>query len=81
VKLNNKCKVIFDEDGALIFNPQTHSVISYNQTGTEILKLIKKGYKKDKIVKELSKLYKVGEKILTEDLNDFLLEQKKLKVI
>lgn len=81
MKLRKKCKIVFDKDGALIFNEHTLSVISYNHTGKEIIKLIKKGYNKKRIVKELNKLYKINEKTLTKDLNDFLSEQKKLKVI
>ncbi len=80
-KINPKCEVYFDGNGAMIFNPANEMVLSYNETGKEIIGLLKIGCGKKRIIKELSKIYKVSELSLEKDLYQFLSEQKKFKVI
>ena len=81
MKINNKCLINFDKKEAMIFNPTSETIISYNAVGKEIIQFLMKGYDKKRILKELSQIYNVDKKILRKDLNEFLLEQKNLKVV
>jgi hypothetical protein len=68
--------LIIDENN-MGFIPSTGTTFQLNETGKEILSLLKDGLDKDTIVETLSKKYNIDEKELFIDVSDFL---SKLKI-
>jgi non-canonical (house-cleaning) NTP pyrophosphatase len=68
--------LIIDENN-MGFIPSTGATFQLNETGKEILSLLKDGVDKDTIVETLSKKYNIDEKELFIDVSDFL---SKLKI-
>jgi hypothetical protein len=68
--------LIIDENN-MGFIPSTGATFQLNETGKEILSLLKDGLDKDTIVETLSKKYNIDEKELFIDVSDFL---SKLKI-
>jgi hydroxymethylpyrimidine pyrophosphatase-like HAD family hydrolase len=67
---------IIDENN-MGFIPSSGATFQLNETGKEILTLIKDGVDKDTIVETLSKKYNIDEKEIFIDVSDFL---SKLKI-
>jgi hypothetical protein len=68
--------LIIDENN-MGFIPSSGATFQLNETGKEILALLKDGLDKDTIVETLSKKYNIDEKELFIDVSDFL---SKLKI-
>jgi hypothetical protein len=68
--------LIIDENN-MGFIPSTGTTFQLNETGKEILSLLKDEVDKDTIVETLSKKYNIDEKELFIDVSDFL---SKLKI-
>jgi hypothetical protein len=68
--------LIIDENN-MGFIPSSGATFQLNETGKEILTLIKDGLDKDTIVETLSKKYNIDEKEIFIDVSDFL---SKLKI-
>ncbi len=67
--------LIIDENN-MGFIPSTGATFQLNETGKEILSLLKDGVDKDTIVETLSKKYNIDEKELFIDVSDFLYKLK-----
>lgn len=71
-KLDSKT-VIFDGEESVLY--------TFNQTASEIFKLIKKGLEEKEIVEKIVKKYRVKGEKAEKDLNDLIFDLKKKKII
>ncbi len=67
--------LLLDENN-IAFNPNFGNSYKLNDTGTEILKLLKEGKEKDEILDILSNEYGISKDELFVDLSDFLTKLK-----
>jgi hypothetical protein len=75
-----KKNIALSESG-FIFDPSTGDSFSVNGTGLKILEYLKSGVDEAKIVKTLSEIFDADEKLIREDLDDFINHLKQLKMI
>ena len=64
-----------------IFNVSNSTFYSFNQSGSFIFKMIKKGKDKEEMMKQLIKRYKISGKKAIDDINDFLEQLLKNEII
>ena len=73
----NKLNRLAINDEGFIFDPETGSSFTVNQTGLFILKLLKEGKSQEEIVEALTQEFDVSREEAARDLIDFL-EQLRL---
>lgn len=77
-----KANVISKIDGEIsIFNVDNSILYSFNQSGSYIFEMIKKGRNKMMIIKNMSKKYDISLKQAEKDVNDFLKNLSKNRII
>lgn len=64
-----------------IFDGEESALYTFNETASLIFGKLKKGFEKDKIIGLLIKKYKINKKKAEKDVNEFLNELKKNKII
>lgn len=64
-----------------IFNVNNSTLYSFNKIGTDIFEMIQKGFDEEKIAKTLLKKYMISKKQVKKDVNDFLKQLLKNKII
>ncbi|VVA43777.1 conserved hypothetical protein [Candidatus Roizmanbacteria bacterium] len=64
-----------------IFNVDNSMFYSFNESGSYILEAIKKGFNEERIARILSKKYDISKKQAEKDVNDFLKQLSKNKII
>ncbi len=75
--MSNLSNLVIDENN-MVFDPITGTSYQINESAKEILNLLKKGFSKEKIIEELSKIYDIPKEELFIDINDFL---RKLQIL
>jgi broad-specificity NMP kinase len=78
---NEYVKIREEKFGAVIFETLREKVFVTNQTGKEILDLLKKGYSFEKITENLAQLYAVSAMDIKEDVADFINQLKDNHII
>ncbi len=74
--------VIDKIDGEInIFDVDSSTLYSFNRSGSDIFEMIKKGRNKETIIRMMSKKYNISEKQTEKDVNDFLKDLSKNKII
>lgn len=69
-------------DGEIsIFSIDDSTLYSFNKSGSDIFEMIKKGQNKKTIAKIMSKKYDISEKKAEKDVDDFLRNLSKNKII
>jgi len=79
IKDNILWKIVDNE--AVIVVPDKDEYFYLNPTGTEIWKLINKGFTKEKILQNLYKKYKAAKKKISEDVEKLLKKLMKMEII
>jgi len=82
MKLVEKSSLEFVEDQSLLNdNSRGYRLFEFNPVGTLILKGIKNKKKIDQIVKDICLKFSVNESIVKKDVQKFILELKKEKLV
>jgi radical SAM protein with 4Fe4S-binding SPASM domain len=72
IKLNDSVTTKEFLDETLAINVDAASWVRTNETGSEILKLVNGNYSTEDIIKKISKIYAVPEKLISEDIISFI---------
>jgi hypothetical protein len=65
-------KNIATSEAGFVFNPGTGDSFSVNQTGTEILSMIKQDFPQDEIIRTISAKFEADIYQIERDLDDFI---------
>ncbi len=68
-------------DKSTIFDGEESALYSFNKTGSVIFDKIKSGWDRGRITEYLVKNYKVNRKLAETDVNDFIKELQRSKII
>lgn len=68
------------EGKTTLFDVDSSTFYSFNETGTYIFSLVKKGQEKEKMTEALAKRYGITKKKAEKDVNDFLKDLVKNKI-
>ncbi len=68
-------------DGATIFDPDTSTLFTLNETASYILKLLEKNYSLERIINKIVTEYTVSESTAASDVQAVITEFKKNKIL
>lgn len=81
MKFTRYVKLRQEKFGMVVFETLREKVFVTNQTGKEILKLLKKGYSEEEIINSLLEIYNKDRPQISADVKEFIQQLKENKII